>query len=135
MTAERRYLPSSEGPGTSLGLDHASQKFCQTRRKKAKFLKVDTSQVAHNCLRLRREAEQHDPAVLDIPPADHEPRLIETLRQLHRGMLPDEELFGQIGDRRRPFSIMSLDRQQGLVLLRRDAGLFRRLGAECEELA
>ena len=82
-----------------------------------------------------REVEAHDPAVVAVGLAADEASAFGSVHQLDGGVVADEEVLGDVPDRRRLRAGVAADGQEELVLLAGEAGLLGLLLAPAEELA
>ena len=86
-------------------------------------------------LRLRRQGDQDTATVAGVGLAVHESQSHQPIDQLDHAVVAQQKLIRQLAHREIVPDRVALDRQQGLVLLRRQARRACRTLAEMEKVA
>jgi len=101
----------------------------------AQFAPVGGGEALDQRFAAAGEADFHPAAVGDRGLAADELALRQPVHQAYRAVVPQVEALGQFADRDVIAAGKALDRQQGLVLLRLQAGRLRRVLTEVEKTA
>jgi hypothetical protein len=87
-------------------------------------VQVRPGQLLQDLLAVCRQADPDHPAVLPVRGPLHQARGLGAVHQLHRAVRAQQQVAGQIADRRRQATRVPLDRHQQLVLdVRQPGGL------------
>jgi hypothetical protein len=88
----------------------------QYRRELVQAVQVRPSQLLDDTVAFPGQGDTNHTAIRPVGYAFDEPGGFGSIHELHRAMRPQEQVAGQVPDRRRLVSRMSLDRHQQLVL-------------------
>ena len=92
-------------------------------------------EVRKHAFAARGERDADEPMVRPVRPRAHEARLFRAMNQLAGAVVPEQQLLGDLPDRRRAVVAQTLHHDKELVLGRRDAFGLGRIVAPSEEPA